>query len=71
MSRSNNINLIVRDNRVELLLGLSKTGNVVKNDFRFLVLLRALCDTNLVCVNHGEGGISVLNDFDRISANTG
>ena len=31
-----------------------------------ILLLRALCDTNLDCVNHGEGGVSVINDFDRI-----
>ena len=42
MSRSSKSNLIVRDNRVELLLGFAQSGNVVKNDFRFLVLLRAL-----------------------------
>ena len=36
MSRSSNINLIVRDNRVELLLGFAQSGNIVKNDFRLL-----------------------------------
>ena len=42
MSRSSKSNLIVRDNRVELLLRFTQSGNVVKNNFRFLVLLRAL-----------------------------
>ena len=45
MSRSSKSNLIVRDNRVELLLGFAQSGNVVKNDFRFLVLLRTFGDT--------------------------
>ena len=30
------------------------------------MLLRALCDTNLDRVNDREGGISVINDLDRI-----
>ena len=51
MSRSSNINLIVRDDGIELLLGFAQSGNVVKNDFRFLVLLRTFCDTNLDRVN--------------------
>ena len=66
MSRSSNINLIVRDDGIELLLGFTQSGNIVKNDLRFLVLLRALRNANLDRVNHGEGGISVINDFDRI-----
>ena len=33
MSRSSNINLIVRDDGIELLLCFAQSGNVVKNDF--------------------------------------
>ena len=66
MSRSSNINLIVRDNRVELLLGFAQSGNIVKNDFRFLVLLCAFGNANLDCVNDRESGISVINDFHGI-----
>ena len=58
MSRSSNINLIVCDNRVELLLGFAQSGNVVKNDFRFLVLLRTFSDTNLDCVNDRKWNLS-------------
>ena len=66
MSRSSKSNLIVRDNRVELLLGFAQSGNVVKNDFRFLVLLRTFGDTNFDRVNDRKGGISVINDFHGI-----
>ena len=66
MSRSSKSNLAVRDNRVELLLGFTQSGNVVKNDFRFLVLLRTFGDTNLDRVNDRKGGISVINDFHGI-----
>ena len=62
----NNSKLIVRDNRVELLLGFAQSGNVVKNNFRFLVLLRTFGDTNLDRVNDRKGGISVINDFHGI-----
>ena len=66
MSRSSKSNLIVRDNRVELFLGFAQSGNVVKNDFRLLVLLRTFGDTNLDRVNDRKGGISVINDFHGI-----
>ena len=45
MSRSSKSNLIVRDDGIELLLGFAQAGNIVKNDLRFRVLLRALGDT--------------------------
>ena len=51
---------------VEVFLGFAETADIVKNDFRFLVLLRAFCDTNLDCVNDRESGISVINDLDGI-----
>ena len=66
MSRSSKSNLIVRDDGIELLLGLSKTGNVVKNDFRFLVLLRTFRNANLDRVDHSQRTVPVINDFDRI-----
>ena len=53
MSRSSKSNLIVRNDGVELLLGLSKTGNVVKDDFGFFVLLCAFGDSGLDCINDG------------------
>ena len=66
MSRRNNRNLTVRDNGVELLLGFPKTGNVVKNDFRFFVLLRAFRDSDLDRVNDRKRGIPVIDDFHSI-----
>ena len=39
MSRSSNINLIVRDDGIELLLGFAEAGNIVKNDLRLFMLL--------------------------------
>ena len=66
MSRSSKSNLIVRDDGSELLLGFAQAGNIVKNDLRFRVLLRALGNANLDRVNDREGGVSVINDFHGI-----
>ncbi len=66
MSRNSNINLTVGDNRVELLLGFAQSGNVVKNNFRFLVLFRTFGNANLDRVNDRKGGISVIDDLHGI-----
>ena len=66
MSRSSKSNLIVRDNRVELLLRFSEIGYVVKNDFGFFVLLRSFCNSDFDGVNDRKGGIPVINDLDCI-----
>ena len=63
MSRSSNINLIVRDNRVELLLRFSEIGYVVKNDFRFLMLLCTLGDTNFDGVDNSQCTVAVVDYF--------
>ncbi len=63
MSRSSNINLIVCDNRVELLLGFTEPGNVVKDNFSFFESLCSVCDSGFDRVNHGEGGIPVIDDL--------
>ena len=42
MSRSSKSNLIVRDDGVELLLRFTQSADIVKDDFGFFGLLRAL-----------------------------
>ena len=66
MSRSNNRKLTSCDDSVELLLGFAQSADIVKDDLSLFVLLCALGDSGFDRVNHGEGGISVINDFDRI-----
>ena len=66
MSRNSNINLTVGDNRVELLLGFTQSADIVKDNLSFFESLCTFRDANPDCVNHGEGGISVINDFDGI-----
>ena len=66
MSRSSKSNPVVRDNRVELLLRFSQSADIVKDDLGFLVLFGALRNANFDRVNHGEGGVSVINDFHGI-----
>ena len=66
MSRSSNINLIVRDDGIELLLCFAQSGNVVKNDFRFLVLLRSFCNSYLDGVDNSQRTVAVINDFHSI-----
>ena len=66
MSRSSKSNLIVCDDGVELLLGFAQSGNVVKNDFRFLVLLRSFCNSYLDGVDDGERTVTIINDLDCI-----
>ena len=66
MSRSSNINLIVCDDGIELLLRFTQSGNVVKNDFCFLVLLGSFCNSDFDGVNDRKGGIPVINDLDCI-----
>ena len=63
MSRSNNRKLIVRDDGVELLLGLSKTGNVIKYDFRFFMLLRALGDAGFDRVDYCQRTVAVKDNL--------
>ena len=53
MSRRSNINLIVRDNRVELLLRFTQSADIVKDDFGFFVLLRALGNSGFDGVDDG------------------
>ena len=60
MSRSSKSNLIVRDNGIELLLRFTQSGNVVKNDFCFLVLLGSFCNSDFDGVNDRKGGIPVI-----------
>ena len=66
MSRSSKSNLIVRDDGIELLLRFTQSGNVVKNDFRFLVLLCSFCNSDFDGVDDGERTVTVINDLDCI-----
>ena len=66
MSRSNNRKLTSCDDSVELLLGFAQSADIVKDDLSLFVLLCALGDSGFDRVNHGEGGISVIDDLDRI-----
>ena len=54
MSRSSNINLIVRDDGIELLLGFTETADIVKDNLRFFESLCAFRDANLDRVNVGK-----------------
>ena len=49
-----------------MLLRFSQSADIVKDDLGFLVLFGALRNANFDRVNHGEGGVSVINDFHGI-----
>ena len=66
MSRSSKSNLIVRDNRVELLLGLSESADIVKDNLGFFMLLGAFANANFNGINDRKRGIPVIDDFDCI-----
>ena len=61
MSRSSKSNLIVRDDGIELLLCFAQSGNVVKNDFCFLVLLRSFCNSYLDGVDNSQRTVTVID----------
>ena len=61
MSRSSNINLIVRDDGIELLLGFAETADIVKDNLGFFVLLGSFCDPDLDGVDDCQRTISVID----------
>ena len=66
MSRSRNSQKIVLDDRVEIFLGFTEPGDVIKDNLGFFERLCSVRNAYLDGVDDREGGISVINDFDRI-----